>query len=85
MSSVATSLVSSDSNVVSEDAWYTMTFTTSGTDLTCSLVDEDGTTVISITASDDTYAPGYNGIIPYFGATNYIAAFYASEYTVNAV
>ena len=67
------------------NSWYTLEFTAEGTDLTCTLYDEDGTTVVgSQTMSDGTYTSGYNGTVPYtrFGETS---AWYVLEYTVSVI
>ena len=69
---------------LTEDSWYTLEFTAEGTDFTCTLYDEDDTTVGSVTISDDTYTSGYNGLVPYAIYTE-TAAWYVSEYTVSVI
>ena len=66
---------------LTEDSWYTLEFTAEGTDFTCTLYDEDDTTVGSVTISDDTYTSGYSGLVPF---SDYVetAGWYVSEYTV---
>ena len=69
---------------LTEDSWYTLEFTAEGTDFTCTLYDEDGTTVGSVTKSDDTYTSGYNGLVPYTKGSR-STAWYVSEYTITAL
>ena len=66
---------------ITEDSWYTLEFTAEGTDFTCTLYDEDGTTVGSQTISDDAYTSGYNGLVPY-ARYQENKAWYVSEYTI---
>ena len=69
---------------LTEDSWYTLEFTAVGTDFTCTLYDEDGTTVGSATTSDDTYTSGYNGLVPF---ADYVetTGWYVSEYTITVL
>ena len=69
---------------LTEDSWYTLEFTAEGTDFTCTLYDEDGTTVGSQTISDDAYTSGYNGLVPY---TRYQEnkAWFVSDYTITVL
>ena len=69
---------------LTEYSWYTLEFTAEGTDLTCTLYDEDGTTVVSETKSDDTYTTGYSGLVPYTSSEE-TAVYYVSEYTVTVL
>ena len=69
---------------LTEDSWYTLEFTAVGTDFTCTLYDEDGTTVGSQTISDDTYTSGYNGLLPYTLHAE-TTAWYVSEYTITVL
>ena len=66
---------------ITDGSWYTLEFTAKGTDLTCTLYDEDGTTVGSETYSDDTYTSGYNGLVPYTLSVD-TTAWYVSEYAI---
>ena len=73
-----------EKNSLTEDSWYTLEFTAEGTDFTCTLYDEDGTTVASETKSDDTYTSGYNGLVPYTLSAD-TTAWYVSEYTITVL